>query len=240
MENEYIVVQDESQKYTELNKEYVEWFDFLLDKGIFILLFLLVFYWNNNIKPTLSRMTDRIQLNKEVDQTILGILKEIQILTQADRVVYGQFHNGSYWTSGLSRIKFSAYLECKNLGISSAKEKVKNVEASLLYTEIELMKNSPNGFIFIDINHKDILEGCKLHLYSIGIEACYEFLVTWKEEIYGIIAIQYINRENYKNLKEEDYLKLTRLTSNIGFMIEKIKQKHDKSLLNVLKNKIFK
>ena len=233
---EYVEIEEESSS----NKNFIdippfiEWFDFFIDKVLLIIFILLLYYWNNKMKPSLLKISDKINLLNKSDDEISFILKEIQVITQASRVVYGLFHNGEYWGSGMSMLKLSVHLEQKTKGTSSIKNIVKDIPISLLRNEIDYMITSKDKFVFTDIKSPDILEGCKLHLENIGVEACYEFLICYKDETYGILAVQYTTNTFAKELSNVNFYRVKKLVNTIGYLIDKTR-KESKNKDNIVK-----
>lgn len=233
--NAYITISEErSVKSSPDPPPYQPYIDFFIDQFFFVILFLLFFFWQKKVKPSLSKMSDDIFLTKEVDEEIGAVLTRILYVSNAARVVYGQFHNGTYWSSGTSMLKMSAYLEKRQKGVSTVMSKVKDVSVSLLYKEIDLMQSVEKQYVFKDINETEIEVGCKNHLEEIGVEACYEFLVCYKKQVYGILAVQYIRNYQYKKLNQEQFNEIKDSVDSIGYKIEQIKSKRKDSILKQL------
>lgn len=204
------------------------WMDLLLDKLAFMLLALTIYIWHYKIQPKIEDIHEKIGNNRSLDIKLIEVLKDIQAVAGASRVVYGEFHNGGYWASGASKLKFSANLEVCSPSISSVKPNIQNIPVSSLYEELDELESSKNGMIYINVNDDNIKPNCRAHLMNIGVHSTYELLIKCKNEILGIVAVQYTVNNPFKKLNMDDEEKLVNFKNNIAYRVEMFRKEQQK------------
>lgn len=214
------------------------WVDLFLDKIALMAIFIMIYLWRNNVQPKIDQVHDKLGTNLSLDMKIMESLKDIQLVSEASRVIYGEFHNGGHWASGASKLKFSANLEICSPGVSSIKKQIENIPVSSLYDELDLLMKDEKGILFTTLKSPDIKKGCETHLRNIGVEAVYEVLVKSKGEVLGIISIQYTVNNFNRELTDDDVNKIINFKDNISYRVEMFRKEHSKKqgLLKPLMN----
>ena len=210
-------------------------YNFVLDKIFFILILLMLYIWNkcgSRVKSIKREMFLTADIARVIEENII----EIRVQTSADRVLYGEFHNGvegSKDSANIHLYRFSAINEVVKPGTSEIKEDIKNIPCDKLYEEVSDLYNN-NGIIDIDIENCN--KRCRRHLRSIGVNRVIEALVLIEDEPTGIISIQYTNdslneiKVNYDDLRDK--------IDSISYKILKCKQKHSNNPIVRVLNKL--
>jgi hypothetical protein len=194
---------------------------FLLDKAFIFIVFFLFYLWNRYGSDRLKEMRRQIFLTSEIAAVIEDKITEIRADCDADRVLYGQFHNGEMWANGLHFYRFSAINEKVKPGISQISKSINGIPSEILHREVhKLVKDG-----IIDIEIDDCEPKCRRHLESIGIRRVIHALITLDDNPVGIVSIQF--RDEKLNII--DYDNLRKNIDSISYKIYKCKQKYSKN-----------
>jgi hypothetical protein len=131
---------------------------------------------------------------KETDY-IEGILRELLIVSDSDRVCLGVLHNGEYWGSKHFTKMTIAY-ETKKSGINSIKYLFRGVDIEKISSELKSATHTEfTNFNRIDSN---LSTGCKEYLDTLGIKSVSTRLLRSKEGVYGILELQKLSERDLK------------------------------------------
>lgn len=152
------------------------------------------------IKDSASlQQTKQRKFSRLLNNELTNCLNKLQALSNADRVLLGQFHNHEYYNSGQCRIKFSATNEAlKDPSVSSVKSQIQDIPEQKIEDELYLLRKTglvyayvPDSQIIIADEIISMKVKCKNHLLSIGVIECFEVLLRFNEINIGIISFQY-------------------------------------------------
>lgn len=121
---------------------------------------------------------------KEV-KYVEDILENILLLTKADRVCVGVFHNGDNWGS-FHFLKMSIIYEATKPGIQSFKKRFQAVPIENILTEI---KNITSTEFKVFTYSEDLSQGCKQHMDASGLSSIASRLISKGENEDNIIAV---------------------------------------------------
>ena len=211
-----------------------EFFSSFIDIALILLaLGFSLFKSRDQIFDLLSKRVDkkRKEIEKTFDKESVNCVQRMQALSNADRVVLGQFYNSTYYKSGLPRYRFNATHEAlASPSVASVLATISEVPSERLHEEVALLESAPNKVVFANSYDQCLIingiqypmrDKCKNHLLSIGVEVTYEFLVSTSSGVVGIIAVQFLSRfsntekqsdlssfnRNFKEIvKRRDYL----------------------------------
>lgn len=230
MNQHYFITTKEPQE-REPNKEY--WFpydhpmfEFIFDKLIFFLIAMGIAIWINKVEPYIENFNKTLKTNKILKKQIDNYISEINGILGADRVLFGRFHNGSFWVDGMPWIKLSVYNEVvKHEGISYIAEQVQEISVEKLVDELTLLEE--HGYISILRSNVEVV-GCARHLDSIGVGGITQLLVKdRRKRCIGIISAQYLDETKLRfvnDLDSNQYKRLFDLIGQISISIEKAKK----------------
>lgn len=203
---------------------------FLIDKAFIFIVFFLFYLWNRYGSNRLKEMRRQIFLTSEIAAVIEDKITEIRADCNADRVLYGQFHNGEMWANGLHFYRFSAINEKVKPGISEIAGSIKDIPSEILHREVHKLVR--DGIIDIEIDNCETK--CRKHLESIGIRRVVQALITLDDNPVGIVSIQFRDEK----LEDIDYDNLKKKIDNISYKIYKCKQKYSRNPIVRLMGKI--
>lgn len=112
-------------------------FDFIIDKFLLIFLILIIFLWKSYGRAQIENIEKNLLRQKKEREKIRNYLWRILEITNADRVIYGEFHNGEIYSSGDHKLKFSARVEVKEEGIASIYNTIQDIPGENFDSEIE-------------------------------------------------------------------------------------------------------
>lgn len=124
---------------------------------------------------------------------IEGILRDLLVASDSDRVCLGILHNGERWGSKHFTKMTIAY-ETRKSGISSIKSLFKGVDIEKVREELRIATHTK----FITFNRSDsgLSRGCQVYLDSVGIKSVSTRLLRSKEGVYGILELQKLSENN--------------------------------------------
>lgn len=125
---------------------------------------------------------------KEV-KYVEDILENILLLTEADRVCVGVFHNGDKWGS-FHFMKMSIIYEAKRPGIQSFKKTFQSVPIERLIEEI---KSVSEGYFSLFNKSDSLSVGCQQHMDANGISAISSRLISKNQDKESDRVIAVIN-----------------------------------------------
>lgn len=230
--NQYYFITTKEPQEREPNKNYRflyehPMFEFIFDKLLFFLIAMGIAIWMNKVEPYIENFNKTLKTNKLLKKQIDNYISEINGILNADRVLFGRFHNGSFWVDGMPWIKLSAYNEIvRNEGISYISNQVQNISVEKLVDELTLLEQ--HGYLSI-VRSNVKVTNCARHLDSIGVGGITELLVKDnKRRCIGIISVQYIDERDLRfisDLSSDSYERLFNLVSQISIAIDKAKKK---------------
>lgn len=209
------------------------WFDFLLDKLFIFLIIFSIYIWQTKISSKVEDMQDLVFKNKKSNEEIMEVLYSIRSVSKADRAILGQFHNGSYWASGLPWLQLTATHEAVGRGIEKVSGSVKGVPIERLGEEVASLLEKP----LIYINIEEAPYGCAQHLRSIGCSQVIEGLVcSIKQKPLGIVSIQYARDRATFKLSQEERERIKELVNLLGYTLSDNKSGKKKGFIKNLLN----
>jgi len=201
-------------------------FEFIFEKLVFILIAMGIAIWLNKVEPYIENFNKTLKTNKILKKQIDNYLSEINGILNADRVIFGRFHNGNFWVDGMPWIKLSAYNEVvRHEGISFIADQVKDISVEKLVDELSLLEKHS----YISILRSNVsANNCARHLDSIGVGGITQLLVEDKKKrCIGIISVQYLDENDLKFVNDLDtnqYKRLFNLVEQISISIERAKK----------------
>lgn len=184
--------------------------------GIFLVFTLIISILNKIQLDKVSKINVIASFNRnnlKKQKEIQYILNDILILTDADRVVLGYFHNGKK-AGRIDFLKISVpkFFEVTNNRTKPISKKLKNIDIDLIGEDLAIAK--PGQLVFVEKSKIEDVD-CKGYLESIGIEKKVTYMLPSKK---ALLEIHFMSEGeinlNTKLLKE-------RLTL-LNFKVKKI------------------
>ena len=141
------------------------------------------------------------------DTAVIGKLRDVLNILNADRVCIFSFHNGGTFYSGKSMQKMSMSYEEIDNGISSIIMNKQDIPVSACITTIKPLIE--NGEFYCQ-DTKEYPEGlCKYHLKNDGVKSTYQYpVIDLHQNAIGVLRVDYVKRKTKLSDEDNDELKL--------------------------------
>lgn len=169
--------------------------------------------YNSIIYINKDELKLKIELQKLLDQLL--------VITYADRIVIGLFHNGSQDLLGFHEKKMSVYAEACTDIIAPVKEKLQAIPINYMLEEI-LMADT---IYYQTVVRSDLNSACDIHMDSLQIvRKDFRTFRGVRKEIYGIINFHYANQPEEHFLEDSFRTRqVDQITRRIEHILESIK-----------------
>lgn len=153
---------------------------------------------NNGSKTPLDRHIEKdlFEIFMEIDESIKGILKNIQNMTSAERVSVYAIHNGTFSSHGLPFFKTSCISEVLKNSIDIGRKVSSHVNLPLSSFDDSLNDLYRNGIVFIpdvdEVENKYPVIYRMLKESEVKSAAAYA-LYDQEKRVLGILIIEFIN-----------------------------------------------
>lgn len=142
-----------------------------------------VLYLSKNLKSKVEELKERMDKDdadilppSEIER-VKDILAQISILTDADRVTLGVFHNGVIGAKGAQYDKVAILAGYCSPGVMPLPELDKDVKAENLMEDLSLLWNK-EGNKFIFLSRKDAPDSCSLYMSRRDISHLYNMILS--------------------------------------------------------------
>lgn len=162
--------------------------DILIHQSTLLVVIIFLSIWKMWITPVIHSSSSFLKSDTKVDNEVREIMSRMLELTQADRVILCQFHNGEKFSSGGHFTKITATHEVRMPGISAVSSGVQNFPTSRLSQELSLLKNGSMHFFHLD-ETEDVT--CKAVMETRGIQTIYQVLIGNEDSSYGLLILHF-------------------------------------------------
>lgn len=205
--------------------------DVNLDPGdyltlIVIILTLITSILNGKKLAYLTKSNILAYLNNDNIKNVLyieNLLEKLLLLTNSSRICVGLFHNGTSIGS-YSFKKMSIIYEAKRSDTKSIKNNYKDVELARLYKH--LAKVNTDNFTFSSRDDDSLDKECIQYLDFLNLTAVYSILLSDSKGVYGILEIQYLDKNKYNvetfedsSILEERDILFNKISKSISFIV---------------------
>lgn len=151
---------------------------------------------------------------------IEGILRDLLVASDSDRVCLGVLHNGERWGSKHFTKMTIAY-ETRKSGIASVKALFKGVDIEKIREELKVSIHTE----FTSFNRSDpgLSSGCKIYLDSVGIKSVISRLLRSKEGTYGILELQKLS-ERESGIDDRKSQQLDEIYNRLFWAMDRVRK----------------
>ena len=218
---------------------------FILDKLTLIVLIIFILFWNNKVNPKLKKIKSLIitKDNLEDKVKIKEILIRIAEITNADRVILKEFHNGEIYASGKHRVKISITSEYVAEGFKSIKHKIQSMPYELMGDQIDYLIENKEKYSHILDSELELDRKKSLEFTNISEKK--EYLIEGSkikhpDVLYGILTIQYVAKPSFCCFPTNDEYRINQIKKYIHILCSILEGSNKVEQNNTFLNFMFK
>jgi len=217
------------------DSRYWGWFSFMAEEFTIIIAFILLYLWRAAVRPRMKNISEILDKKQSMSKEINECLSSLRTIVKSDRAILGQFHNGTYWVSGVPWMSITATHEVTAPGVSPISGDILSIPIERLETELRSLMEKD----ILVIDYYKAPQGCNRYLYSIGCSRIVESLVySGKGKPIGIVSLQYNWNTKLPNIGDEQVKELKQTIAVLGsVMVDQSKQGFFKKITSFNKNK---
>jgi hypothetical protein len=133
-------------------------------------------YLKHMLEESKKAKQDPIRENHNHNTLLYTKLAEVRSAMDADRAYIIQYHNGSYYKSGQSMLKFSMTHEVVAAGIGSEMGNTQSLPISMFNSVFDQFYKD-GYFIIENVDHPDVNQLAKLYYKKRGVQSVYAYPV---------------------------------------------------------------
>ena len=171
----------------------------------------------NGISNAITYLTDS---HFKETEYIEGILRDLLVASDSDRVCLGVLHNGERWGSKHFTKMTIAY-ETRKSGIASVKSLFRGVDIEKVREELRIATHTK--FISFKRSDLDLSSGCRVYLDSVGIRSVTTRLLRSKEGVYGILELQKLS-ESESVIDDSKSQQLEEIYNRLSWAMDRVRK----------------